>query len=256
MTLPFFARREPEAATGRFEIATDSGLLAVDIRRHPRARSYTLRVAGPAKPPVLTMPSRGTLAEAERFLQRNVGWLKRQIDRLPPAIPIADGWPMPLRGVLHTIRHAPQRRGTVTVGEDHGGPALFVAGDAAHLRRRVVDFLKREARRDIEAAVKRHAGRLEVAPKAIRYRDQITRWGSCTATGHLSFSWRLVMAPPLVLDYLCAHEVAHLAEMNHSRRFWQLCKSLCPQTETARAWLSTQGPALHAIGAEDLREAA
>lgn len=249
--MSLFAGKTSKPQADRFEIATESGIVAVDVRRHPRARSYTLRVAGPARPPVLTMPLRGSLAEAERFLNRNKGWLARQIDRLPPAIPIADGWPVPLRGVLHTIRHAPGKRGTVTVGSDDAGPVLFVAGDAAHLRRRVMDFLKREARRDIEAAVMRHAARLNVTPKAIRYRDQITRWGSCTATGHLSFSWRLIMAPPLVLDYLCAHEVAHLREMNHSHRFWQLCRALCPQTEQARHWLNTQGPALHAIGAEE-----
>ena len=254
--MPLFARASAAAAPDRFEIATESGLLPVDIRRHPRARSYTLRVAGPGRPPILTMPQRGTLAEAHRFLERHSGWLTRQIDRLPPAIPIADGWPVPLRGELHTVRHTPGRRGAVSVGEDENGPALFVSGEAAHLRRRVIDFLKREARRDIEAAVARHAARLEVKPKAIRYRDQITRWGSCTTTGHLSFSWRLIMAPPLVLDYLAAHEVAHLSEMNHSRRFWQLCKSLSPQSDIARAWLAAQGPALHAIGADGACRAA
>ena len=244
--MPRFAR---PPVPDRFEIATESGLVPVAIRRHPRARNYTLRVSAPGRPPVLTMPQRGSLAEAQRFLERHAGWLRRQIDRLPPAIAIADGAALPLRGVLHTIHHAPGRRGTVTVGTDADGPALYVAGEAAHLRRRVLDFLKREARRDIEAAVARHAARLGVRPKAIRTRDQITRWGSCTATGHLSFSWRLIMAPPLVLDYLAAHEVAHLSEMNHSRRFWTLCKSLAPETDTARAWLASHGPALHAIGA-------
>ena len=244
------------ATPSQFEIATESGYLPVDIRRHPRARNYTLRVGGPGKPPVLTMPERGSIAEAHRFLERHAGWLRRQIDRLPPAIPIADGWPVPLRGELHTIHHDPAHRGTVTIGEDDKGPALFVSGEAAHLRRRVLDFLKREARRDIEAAVARHAERLGVSPKAIRYRDQITRWGSCTTRGHLSFSWRLIMAPPVVLDYLAAHEVAHLSEMNHSRRFWQLCKSLVPETEVARAWLAAQGPALHAIGADEACRAA
>ena len=238
-------------AADRFEIATESGLVPVAIRRHPRARSYTLRIAGPGKPPILTMPQRGSLAEAERFLARHAGWLRRQIDRLPPTVAIADGATLPLRGAPHTIHHAPARRGTVTVGEDENGPALYISGEPAHLRRRVLDFLKREARRDIEAAVARHAARLGVKPKAIRTRDQVTRWGSCTATGHLSFSWRLIMAPPFVLDYLAAHEVAHLAEMNHSRRFWQLCRQLSPQTDVARAWLTTNGPALHAIGAED-----
>jgi predicted metal-dependent hydrolase len=91
---------------------------------------------------------------------------------------------------------------------------------------------------------------LGVRPKAIRLRDQTSRWGSCASTGHLSFSWRLIMAPPFVLDYLAAHEVAHLRELNHSRRFWRLVELLCPHAYTARAWLRARGADLHAVGAE------
>jgi predicted metal-dependent hydrolase len=248
--MPRFIRKSVPPPPDRFEIATESGIVAVDIRRHPRARNYTLRVAGPARPPVLTMPRRGSLNEARRFLDRHAGWLRRQLDRLPQPSPIADGAVIPLRGVAHTIRHAPGRRGTVTVSAGADGPVLLVAGEAVHLRRRLVDFLKREARRDLEAAVVRHAASLGVRATAIRLRDQTSRWGSCSANGHLSFSWRLIMAPPHVLDYLAAHEVSHLRELNHSRRFWRLVEMLCPQTEAARAWLNTQGAALHAIGAE------
>ncbi len=248
--MPRFIRKSVVPAPDRFEIATESGIVAVDIRRHPRARNYTLRVAGPARPPVLTMPRRGSLDEARRFLDRHAGWLTRQLDRLPPPSPITDGAAIPLRGVAHVIRHDPGCRGTVTATTDAGRPVLLVAGDAAHLRRRVLDFLKREARRDLDAAVARHAARLEVRPTAIRLRDQTSRWGSCALNGSLSFSWRLVMAPPMVLDYLAAHEVAHLRELNHSRRFWRLVELLCPQTESARAWLNLKGAALHAIGAE------
>ncbi len=247
--MPFFALKP--AAPERFEIATESGLVPVAVRRHPKARSYTLRLSAPGRPPILTMPQRGSLTEARRFLERHAGWLRQQMERLPPTIAIADGASLPLRGTPHTIHHAPGRRGTVTAGADEAGPALFVAGQAEHLRRRVLDFLKREAGRDIAAAVARHAASLGVAPKAIRTRDQITRWGSCTAAGHLSFSWRLILAPPFVLDYLAAHEVAHLAEMNHSRRFWQICRRLAPETAAARAWLARHGPALHAIGAAE-----
>jgi hypothetical protein len=197
------------------------------------------------------MPKRGSLNEARRFLDRHSGWLKKQIDRLPPATAIADGQPLPFRGVMHVIRHDPARRGTVAIDADGDTPALIVAGDARHLRRRVVDFLKREAKRDLEWAVIRHSLASGVRARAIRLRDQTSRWGSCSPEGHLSFSWRLVMAPPLVLDYLAAHEVAHLSELNHSRRFWRLCESLCPETSVARAWLAHNGPALHAIGAEN-----
>jgi predicted metal-dependent hydrolase len=248
--MSFAIRRKAEALPERFEIATDDGVVAVALRRNPRARNFTLRVAGPARPPVLTLPRRGSLDEARRFLDRHSQWLQRQIDRLPPATTFADGAPIPFRGVMHVIRHEPQRRGTVAVDTDGAEPALVVSGDRRHLRRRLVDFLKREARRDIEWAVIRHSLAIGVRAKAIRVRDQSSRWGSCSAAGHLSFSWRLVMAPPFVLDYLAAHEVAHLRELNHSRRFWRLCEALAPETQAARAWLQHNGPALHAIGAE------
>ncbi len=250
--MSFFARKPAEPVPNSIEVATSSGVMAVDLRRHPRARNYTLRVAGPARAPVLTMPKRGSLNESRKFLDRHSGWLSRQIEKLPVPTAIADGAVIPLRGVLHVIRHAPGKRGTVTVEAAEPGamPVLLVAGEASHLRRRVLDFLKREAKRDLEWAVIRHTLSLGVRAKAVRLRDQVSRWGSCSATGHLSFSWRLVMAPPFVLDYLAAHEVSHLRELNHSRRFWQLCEALAPQSQAARAWLRANGPALHAIGAE------
>jgi predicted metal-dependent hydrolase len=248
--MPFFARRAAEPIPDSFEVATDAGPVVVDLRRHPRARNYTLRIAGPARPPVLTIPRRGNINEARRFLDRHSDWLKRQIEKLPAPTAIADGATIPLRGVIHTIRHAPERRGTVSVENDLAGPVLVVAGDGRHLKRRVVDFLKREAKKDLEWAVVRHALALGVRATCVRLRDQKSRWGSCSPGGRLFFSWRLVMAPPFILDYLAAHEVAHMREANHSRRFWALCRRLSPQTEAARAWLSANGQALHAIGAE------
>ena len=239
----------PEPRTTHFEVMTESGNVAVALRRHPRARNYTLRVGTAKGAPVLTMPTRGSLAEAQAFLERHADWLESQIGKLPEVQPVADGATIPLRGVMHRIHHVPVARGTVTVGVFEGEPVIVVPGRPEHLRRRVVDFLKREARRDLERAALRHAMMLGVRIKAIRLRDQSSRWGSCTATGHLSFSWRLVMAPPFVLDYLAAHEVAHLQEMNHSPRFWHLVESVCPETRAARNWLNKEGPRLHAIGA-------
>ncbi len=247
--MPFVARRTAPALPDSFEVATDAGPVVVDLKRHPRARSYTLRIAGPARAPVLTMPRRGSLHEARQFLDRHASWLQRQIEKLPRPTAIADGAQVPLRGVMHTIRHAPERRGTVTVEDDLAGPTLVVAGDIRHLKRRVVDFLKRKAKKDLEWAVIRHALSLGVRATYVRLRDQSSRWGSCSPGGKLHFSWRLVMAPPFVLDYLAAHEVAHMREANHSRRFWQLCRRLSPQTDQARAWLAANGQALHAIGA-------
>jgi predicted metal-dependent hydrolase len=244
-----FARKPVQPLPEAFELATDAGVIAVALRRNPRARNYTLRIGGPTRPPTLTIPPRGSLSGAQRFLDRHLGWLQRQVSKVPAALVIADGEAIPIRGVEHRVRHEPYRRWT-GVSDDMGTPVLAVSGEAAHLRRRVVDYLKREARRDLDAAVIRYAAMLGVRPKQMRIRDTRSRWGSCSHDGHLSFSWRLIMAPPFVLDYLAAHEVAHMVEHNHSRRFWKVVEAICPDRHRARVWLRTEGTTLHAVDAE------
>ena len=105
------------------------------------------------------------------------------------------------------------------------------------MARRVRDFLEAEARRDFAAAVKRHTAALGITAKRITVRDTKSRWGSCSASGALSFSWRLILAPPFVLDYLAAHEVAHLRELNHSPRFWTHRPPALPAHRRGGAWL-------------------
>jgi predicted metal-dependent hydrolase len=126
-----------------------------------------------------------------------------------------------------------------------------VAGGFEHLDRRVHDFLKREARRDLQKAAERYADVLDVKVKRLSIRDQSSRWGSCTSSGSLSFSWRLILAPPFVLDYLAAHEVAHLVEMNHSPRFWKIVGRICNHVERAKRWLDAEGNDLHRYGIQD-----
>jgi predicted metal-dependent hydrolase len=123
-----------------------------------------------------------------------------------------------------------------------------VAGEAPHVARRVRDYLKREAKRELEAASRRYAEQLDVKIKRVSVRDQASRWGSCSTTGMLSYSWRLILAPPFVLDYLAAHEVAHLVEMNHSRSFWRIVGRICPNTARAKTWLDSHGADLHRYG--------
>jgi predicted metal-dependent hydrolase len=112
----------------------------------------------------------------------------------------------------------------------------------------VHDYLKREAKRDLEAASRAAAQALGVAIKRVSVRDQASRWGSCSSTGVLSYSWRLILAPTFVLNYLAAHEVAHVIEMNHSRRFWRLVEKICPDMGHAKAWLDAHGTDLHRYG--------
>jgi predicted metal-dependent hydrolase len=119
-------------------------------------------------------------------------------------------------------------------------------GAPEHLARRVTDFLKAEARREIALRTRAKAASLGKPVTAITIRDTKSRWGSCNSAGRIAFSWRLIMAPEFVLDYVVAHEVAHLAELNHGVRFWRLCASLTEaDPKAARAWLKRHGPELH-----------
>jgi predicted metal-dependent hydrolase len=157
-----------------------------------------------------------------------------------------------LRGVPHRIVHRAGERGTVwTETRDSGEKVLCVAGGAEHTDRRVHDFLKREARKDLNKASLAYAADLGVRVRRVSIRDQSSRWGSCTSAGSLSYSWRLILAPPYVLDYLAAHEVAHLLEMNHSPRFWRVVGRICDHVDRAKRWLDTYGNDLHRYGVED-----
>jgi predicted metal-dependent hydrolase len=138
-----------------------------------------------------------------------------------------------------------------TETRDSGEKIICVAGGAEHMERRVLDYLKREARKDLQKASLAYADELGVRVKRVSIRDQSSRWGSCTAAGSLSFSWRLILAPAFVLDYLAAHEVAHLVEMNHSARFWRVVAKVCPSVERAKSWLDTHGNDLHRYGIQD-----
>ena len=252
MSLPLRAllfRRptEPSAIT----IAFDREVYLVRVRRHRQARRYTLRIHSATREVVLTMPPRGSLAQAREFAQKHGAWIAARLQRLPQAAPFADGTVLPLRGANHRIVHRRRQRGTVWIETGVADERLLcVAGEAPHVPRRVRDFLKREAKRDLEAASRRAAAALSVSIKRVSVRDQSSRWGSCSTTGVLSYSWRLILAPPFVLDYLAAHEVAHLVEMSHSRVFWRLVERICPHMRSAKSWLDAHGAELHRYGIE------
>jgi predicted metal-dependent hydrolase len=240
-------RRAPEPKSITVKVGDAS--YAVRVSRNRRARRYTLRIHTALREAVLTMPLRGNLADATRFAQAHGGWLAQRLAQLPEVAPFADGETVPLRGVEHRIAHRPRARGTVWIEQAGDERLLCVAGAAEHAARRVRDFLKREARRDLEAAVATYARALGVRVRRMSIRDQSSRWGSCNSAGVLSFSWRLILCPPVVLDYLAAHEVAHLVEMNHSARFWKVLRQICPATDEATQWLDSHGSALHRYGA-------
>ena len=243
-------RRPSEPQT--IQIVFDEAVYLVRIRRHRQARRYTLRIQAASREVILTMPPRGSLREAKEFAQKHGGWIAARLHRLPEAAPFAHGTILPLRGIEHRIVHRAGMRGTVWTETGEGGERLLcVAGQEPHIGRRVANFLQREAQRDLEAASSGAAERLGVTVRRVSVRDQSSRWGSCSTTGVLSYSWRLILAPSFVLNYLAVHEVAHLIEMNHSPRFWHVVSRHCPDCGRARHWLDVHGTDLHRYGLPD-----
>jgi predicted metal-dependent hydrolase len=221
----------------------------VALRRRPTAKRITLRVSNATGEVVLTIPERTDIGIAQRFADSHGNWIATRLAKVPARVLVQPGALVPLRGVPHRIVHWSNIRGTTQATIDQEGhPVIAVTGELPHVARRVEEFLTAEARKDFAVAVRRHTAQIGVAAKRITVRDTKSRWGSCSAKGALSFSWRLIMAPPFVLDYLAAHEVAHLRELNHSHRFWKLTRQLCPRTDEAEDWLKTYGSALHRIG--------
>ncbi len=241
-------------AVSEIEIAHEGAIFRIALKRVATARRLTLRVRAATRDIILTMPPRAGLRQAQEFAQKHAEWIAQRLARLPERLPFHPGAKIFLRGVEHLLRHCPdagaggERRGAAWLDQSDGLPALCAGGDPAHFERRIADFLRREARRDLELAVRRHAAVAGRAPISLSLRDTASRWGSCSAKGALNFSWRLIMAPPFVLDYLAAHETAHLRHHDHSEQFWALTKSLCPQTAKAEAWLKAYGAKLHRYG--------
>jgi len=225
----------------------------VEVRRHPGARRLTLRVSRTRRAVIVTLPVQCDLGEAGSFLHRNIEWVRERLSSIPQPVPFTDGALMPLRGEFHSLAFIGKRAagGVVRAQASKSLPQLRVSGRIEHAPRRLRDWLAEEARRDLDARVLVHTRALGVKAKRIAVRDQATRWGSCSTTGVLSYSWRLILAPGYVLDYLAAHEVAHLVEMNHSPRFWRLVQRVCPGHERAKAWLDIHGSDLHRYGLPD-----
>ena len=215
----------------------DGRLFEVRVRLNPRARRMIVKVNPATGEISVTAPSRRGLSAALDFARGEQDWIAGQLAKVPGPVALCAGAQIPFQGRPHEVRAA--ARGPAPVWMDDG--AIWVRGREAHAPRRILDFLKREARKELEMRVLDHAARLEVKPSRITVRDTLSRWGSCSSSRALSFSWRLIMAPEFVLDYVVAHEVAHLREMNHSARFWAHVQSLAPNMDAAQTWLKANG---------------
>lgn len=227
------------------EIVTlPSGKARVEWRHSNRARRVSLRVDPAGGAIVVTLPPRTSRNAGMALLMGHADWIARRLAELPAALPLADGAEIPIGGVPHRIRHRPDRRGAAWLENGE----LNVTGAIEFLPRRTTDFLRAEAGRRLSAIVRAKAEAAGVTPSRISIKDTTSRWGSCAPDKALAFSWRLVLAPEYVQDYVAAHEVAHLRHMNHGPDFWALVASLTGHTARAMTWLRREGPRLLRVG--------
>lgn len=225
-------------------VALPGGPTHVEWRRNRRARRVSLRIDPCGGGVVVTLPARAGRGAGVALLLNHADWVARRLAALPDAVPFADGTLVPVCGVPHRIHHVPSLRGGAWLQDDE----LHVTGAPEFLRRRVLDFLRAEAHRRLSALVAAKTAMLGVKVARITVRDTRSRWGSCAANGALSFSWRLVMTPEFVQDYVAAHEVAHLKHMDHGTRFWSQVGHLTPHAATAIPWLRAEGFRLLRVG--------
>ena len=240
------------------------------VKKMPRARRMTLRVSPTKRDIILSIPKGIGEKRASAFIDQHVDWINQQISALPQPVPFEHGRLVPLQGEWHQLSF-PGPRTSKHKGQDVVSQQMFccegdeemvedekdrqpvallqVLGAVEHAPRRLTDWLKKRARLKLAERVDFHAQRLGLSYKRLGVRDQTSRWGSCSSNKTLSFSWRLILAPEQVLDYVAAHEVAHLREMNHSPRFWALVEKTMPDYRQARLWLRENGQTLHCYGA-------
>lgn len=238
-----------QTASRSQSITIDGEMVAVTVRTNPRARRLILKVDPVSGAVILVVPPRCGMGEALDFARRQEAWIAARRQECVPSIRFAAGVRIPVRGEFLQLTPASDLLRRI-VRPDPDRAQLRVGGPPEHLPRRVEDWLKRTARQDLHERIDDHCAKLTVKARRITIRDTRTRWGSCSADGALSFSWRLIMAPPDVLDYVAAHEVAHLVHHDHSPAFWAVVRQLHGDPGGATQWLKRHGTELHRYGAD------
>lgn len=211
------------------------------VKLNPQARRLIVKVHPTNGEVLVIAPSKRALDRAVDFARSEADWIAKQLAQVPSRVLLSPGAHFPFRGKEYEIRRGEE--GPVVVDDEHR--IVRVSGRLEHAPRRIVDFLKKQAKREFEQKALEYGAKIGLKATRITVRDTASRWGSCSSTRSLSFSWRLILAPSFVLDYVVAHEVAHMKEMNHGDQFWRIVESLVGDSRKPQAWLRQHGAGLH-----------
>lgn len=211
-----------------------------------RARRVSIRIDGRAGEAVLVAPSERRLVDAVAFARTRSRWIEDHLSDRPEPVFLAPGCVLPFEGQQITLARVAGASAARLSGAE-----LVAGGEGAAFSRRILTFLKRRAREALVARTEAHCRALGLPLPRVSITDPRSRWGSCTpGRGTIRYSWRVILAPPEVLDYLAAHEVAHLVHADHSPRFWAVVEQLIGDHRPHRRWLKSHGPGLHALSVQ------
>lgn len=228
-------------------IEVDGIPINIQLTRNKRSKRLTLRQNLSGGNFKLSMPMRASVKQAKAFCQQHSAWIAEKSAEMQDMASFADGQYIPLRGKMVKLVFLDQLRGQTKFISLDDAAELHITGGAEFAPRRLVTWLKSAAKKDILVAMEKYQPMLDVKYSKLTIRDTKSRWGSCSSSKALSFSWRLVMAPPNCLDYVVAHELAHILEMNHGAKFWAHVDGVCPHMKDSQKWLKTNGGQLHQI---------
>lgn len=214
------------------------------LRPHQRAKYLKLRFDARNRTALLTVPPGISTGKAIQFARKHQDWIEEQDENSPKVTALIAGEKIPYQGRLVTIIHRPDSRGAIEISNRQ----LIVGGPLPGFEVRLGNWLAKQAWFALIEAVEKFTPVLGLEPGRVVVRDNRSRWGSCSSRKTLSFSWRLILTPGDILHYVAAHEMAHLAEMNHGPQFWQQVKRMSPDYKDARRWLKSEGSRLMLIG--------
>ena len=218
----------------------------ISIRRSNRARRLKIRILPETGQAELVLPRFIEEQKGISFLRQKTTWVAKHLRKFSEPIPFRDGAMVPLFDKPLKIIHVSEKGADVHREDEN----LLVRAPKNVLGRAITTWYKREAGCEITMLAKKKSALLDKTYSRLTIRDTKSRWGSCSASGALNFSWRLIMAPEYVLDYMVSHEVTHLAEMNHSKKFWQIVRTLSSTVDEGKSWLRQNGHNLHRYGEE------
>lgn len=212
----------------------------LEVKTSFKAKRISLKIDAKKKLPIITMPKFCSANYAIDFIKRNQEWIENSLNKIPEKIIFSHGDKISIMGQIYEVNHCPDAKSGVWLE----GGKVNVSGGEEFLNSRLKNFVIKVAKNELSKLGREKAKNIKCYVNKISIKDTKTRWGSCSTKSNINFSWRVVLAPSIVIDYLISHEVCHLIHHNHSKEFWNDVNKLAIDMESGKQWLKENGNSL------------